>query len=99
MVASPLAIHHLGEQQILQGVAVSEHTGLPQAGCEGGHIVPASHRHLVEGLAMGTLHMLHHHIAVDEVRADPGGVKGRPAAIQEHHTHYVIPNVPLLVHL
>lgn len=99
MVACPFAIHNLCEKQLLQSVAVSKHTALSEAGSEGGDVVPASHCHLVQGLPVSTLHMLDHHVAVDKVGAYPGRVEAGSAAIQENHAHYIIPNVPLLVHL
>ena len=43
--------------------------------------------------------MLDHNIAVDEVGADPGGIEDCPRLLQEHHTHHVIANVTLLIHL
>lgn len=80
-------------------MTVSKHTALSQTGSEGGDIVPACHGHLVERLSMCPLNVLHHHIAMDEVRADPGRVEAGATAIQEHHAHYVIPYVTLLVYL
>jgi hypothetical protein len=67
MVAGPLRIHYLREQQLLQSVAVSEHIPLPQAGSERRDCIPASHCHLIEWLSMSPLYVLNHHIAMDEV--------------------------------
>ena len=78
---------------------MSKDTPLPQAGSEGWNVVPASHRNLVQRLSMCPLDVLHHHVAMYEVGPYPGRVEGGPTAIQEHHTHYVIPYVPFLVHL
>lgn len=99
MVTGSLPIHYLCKQQLLQGVAVSKDTPLPQAGSEGWNVVPASHRNLVQRLSVSPLDVLDHHIAMDEVGPYPGRVEGSPTVIQEHHTHYVISYVALLVHL
>lgn len=78
---------------------MSEHTPLSQTRSEGGNVVSTCHSHPVQRLPMGSLDMLHHHIAMDEVGADPGRVEAGPGSVQEHNTHYIIPYVPLLVHL
>lgn len=99
MVTCSLSIHYLAEEQLLELVTVSKHIALPQTRLKRGDIVPPGHCHLIQGLSVGPLDMLHHHITVDKVRAYPGRVETSPAAIQKHHTHYIIPNVPLLVDL
>ena len=99
MVGRPLSVHDLGQQQLLEGVAVLKHAALPQAGLEGWHIVPVSHAHLVERVAVFSGSVLDDHVTVDEVGAYPRGVKGRPGAIQEHYTDDVIANVSFLVDL
>ena len=43
--------------------------------------------------------MLDDDVAVDEMGTDPGGVEDRTGLVQEHHTHHVVANVTLLVHL
>lgn len=99
MITCSLSIHYLGEKELLESVAMSEHITLSQTRSEGRHIVSSGHSHLVQRLTMCTLYMLHNHIAVDEMGADPGRVETGSVVLQKHHTYYVIPNVSLFVDL
>ena len=99
MITCSLSIHNLCEQELLECVAMSKHIPLSQTRSVGGHIVPSCHSHLVQRLTMCTLKVLHHYIAVDKVRSYPRRVETGSVVIQEHHTHYIISNVPLFVDL
>ena len=43
--------------------------------------------------------MLNNHITMDEVGANPGWAEDSLRIVQEHNTHNVITNMPLLIDL
>ena len=99
MVACPLPVDHLGEQELLECLAVGKHAGVLELWGKGRHGAPLGHGDLVEGLAVSPNHTLDNHIAVDEVGTDPGRIEDRVGIVEEHDTDNVVANVTLLVDL
>jgi len=99
MVGRPLPIDDLGQQELLESVAVLKHTLRPQTRLERRYVVSMSHAHFVERVAILSHRVLDDDITVDEVGAYPRGVKGCLGTIQEYHADDVVTNVTFLVHL
>ena len=81
MIRCSLPVHDLGEEQLLEGVTVCKHARMLQARLVRWHVGPVGHGHFIEGLSMGSLDVLHHHVAMDEVRTDPRRIEGGPAVV------------------
>ena len=81
MITRTLSIDSLSQHKLLEELAVCEHPNVAQVGEERWHSTTPGDSYLVERLSVRSDHVLNHNVAVDEVGADPGRVKGRASTV------------------